>query len=112
MFLIPTCGTISLLGKDLFEFYRIIREIFERKNKKQQLKKVSATGCGVAATCLLRCILSDHLAVCYVFPLCLTAPRTGEGAENGVPLSDADRANMHQAELRSLQMQLGKGTLS
>lgn len=33
---------------------------------------------------------------------------TGEAAEDGAPLSDADKANMFQAALQSLQIQLGE----
>lgn len=32
----------------------------------------------------------------------------GEGAEDGAPLSDADKAHMFQAALQSLQIQLGE----
>ena len=32
----------------------------------------------------------------------------GESAEDGAPLSDADKANMFQAALQSLQIQLGE----
>lgn len=35
----------------------------------------------------------------------------GEAAEDGAPLTDAEKANMYQAALQSLQIQLGKCNL-
>lgn len=51
--------------------------------------------------------------VVYYCPhyVCSRSQHETEAAEDGAPLSDADKANMFQAALQSLQIQLGEGPM-